>query len=95
MSFHAVASDFHAAGKVIDYLRHLVPRAPYVVAKFRSPLVQCVLASGVAGGRFDVAVCDFVDAAVNFPSVLVTPTVLFQHNVESELWRRQAEIESN
>jgi len=42
-----------------------------------------------------VAVCDFVDAAVNFPLVLVTPTVLFQHNVESELWDRQAEVESN
>jgi len=95
MTFHAAASDFHAAGKVTDYLRHLVSPAPYVVAKFRSREVQRALASGVTGGRFDVVVCDFVDAAVNFPSVLVTPTVLFQHNVESELWRRQADVESN
>jgi len=95
MTFHAVGSDFHALGKVIDYLRYLPSPTPYVVAKFSSLEVQRVLASGAGGGRFDVAVCDFVDAAVNFPTVLATPTVLFQHNVESELWRRQAEVESN
>ncbi len=95
MTFHALASDFHPVGRVVDYVRHLASRAPYVVAKFSSREVQRVLASGVGYGRFDVAVCDFVDAAVNFPPVLVTPTVLFQHNVESELWRRQAEVESN
>jgi sugar transferase (PEP-CTERM/EpsH1 system associated) len=29
---------------------------------------------------------------VNFSSALATPPVLFQHNVESELWRRQAAL---
>jgi len=93
MTFHEFASDFHTAGRVVDYVRHLVSPAPYVVAKFRSPQVQRVLASA-GDGRFDVAVCDFADAAVNFPLVPVIPTVLFQHNVESELWRRQADVES-
>jgi len=95
MTFHAAASDFHPVGRAIDYLRYLTSPAPYVVAKFRSLEVHRVLASRVMCGRFDVAVCDFVDAAVNFPPVLVTPTVLFQHNVESELWHRQAEVESS
>jgi len=45
--------------------------------------------------RFDVAVCDFLDAAVNFPSSPTVPSVLFQHNVESEIWRRHAETETN
>jgi glycosyltransferase involved in cell wall biosynthesis len=42
-----------------------------------------------------VAVCDFSHAAVNFPKSLTTPSVLFQHNVEAEIWRRHAETESN
>jgi glycosyltransferase involved in cell wall biosynthesis len=46
-------------------------------------------------GRFDVAVCDFLSASLNFPQKLVTPTVLFQHNVESSLWKRIAATESN
>ena len=40
-------------------------------------------------------VCDFLDAAVNFPRILNMPTVLFQHNVESEIWRRHASTASN
>jgi glycosyltransferase involved in cell wall biosynthesis len=40
-------------------------------------------------------VCDFLDAAVNFPEKPSIPTVLFQHNVESEIWRRHAETVSN
>jgi len=34
-------------------------------------------------------VADFLDAAVNLPELTIT-TVLFQHNVESEIWRRYA-----
>jgi glycosyltransferase involved in cell wall biosynthesis len=40
--------------------------------------------------RFDVAVCDFLSASLNFPRQAATPAVLFQHNVESVLWTRQA-----
>jgi glycosyltransferase involved in cell wall biosynthesis len=40
-------------------------------------------------------VCDFLDAAVNFPGGLDISTILFQHNVESEIWRRRALTESS
>jgi glycosyltransferase involved in cell wall biosynthesis len=43
--------------------------------------------------RFEVAVCDFLSSTLNFPDRLATPTVLFQHNVESILWQRRAEFE--
>jgi glycosyltransferase involved in cell wall biosynthesis len=42
-----------------------------------------------------MAVCDFLDAAVNFPARLTIPSVLFQHNVESEIWRRHAATAGN
>jgi glycosyltransferase involved in cell wall biosynthesis len=45
--------------------------------------------------KFDLAVCDFLAASLNFPENLVTPTVLFQHNVESALWQRMASVEAN
>jgi glycosyltransferase involved in cell wall biosynthesis len=42
-----------------------------------------------------VAVCDFLSASSNFPPTLPVPTVLFQHNVETSLWRRLTEREMN
>jgi sugar transferase (PEP-CTERM/EpsH1 system associated) len=79
----------------LDYLRRLPHSAPYAVTKFTSREVQSKVATLLAGGRFDIAVCDFLAASLNFPSVLKTPTVLFQHNVESALWERQARHEAN
>jgi sugar transferase (PEP-CTERM/EpsH1 system associated) len=79
----------------LDYLRHLPNSAPYAVTKFTSREVQNKAATLLTGGRFDVAVCDFLAASLNFPSALETPTVLFQHNVESALWERQARHEGN
>ena len=75
----------------LDYVRHLPSRAPYAVTKFTSRAVRRRLEACMLSQRFDVAVCDFLSASLNFPSRLTTPTVLFQHNVESVLWRRQAE----
>jgi polysaccharide biosynthesis protein PslH len=73
-----------------DYLRRLPSAAPYAVSRFRSPTVQKRLRQCISGKAPDVVVCDFLDAAVNFPDSLATPWVLFQHNVESEIWRRHA-----
>jgi glycosyltransferase involved in cell wall biosynthesis len=78
-----------------DYLRHLFSRAPYAVTKFTSPRVKSRVRSWMDERRFDVAVCDFLSASLNFPRELLTPSVLFQHNVESALWQRQAEHEPN
>lgn len=81
--------------RALDYLFRLADRAPYAVSRFKSSRVQEQLDSWFKQGRFDVAVCDFLDAAVNFPFSRIVPSVLFQHNVESEIWRRHAEMETN
>ncbi len=93
MTIHTGGQGLLASG--LDYLRHLPSRAPYAVTKFTSVEVQRYIAALLSGGRFDIAVCDFLAASLNFPSVLETPTVLFQHNVESSLWQRQARHEPN
>ncbi len=79
----------------IDYLRHIFSPAPYAVTKFTSLRAAALIREWMAERSFDVAVCDFLSASLNFPAELRTPTALFQHNVESVLWRRQADYEPN
>jgi polysaccharide biosynthesis protein PslH len=79
----------------LDYLSHLPDAAPYAVSRFSQSIVKRQLKDWFSQGKFDVTVCDFLDAAVNFPERLDIPSVLFQHNVEGEIWRRHAETASN
>ena len=76
------------AARGVDYLWRLPNAAPYAVSRFASEKVRERLQSCLSQQRPDVVVCDFLDAAVNFPEHLAVPSVLFQHNVESEIWRR-------
>jgi glycosyltransferase involved in cell wall biosynthesis len=82
--------ELSGAARGLDYLAHLGARPPYAVSRFADAKVQKQLRTWFREQRFDVAVCDFLDAAVNFPGRLSIPSVLFQHNVESEIWRRHA-----
>ncbi len=81
--------------QTLRYFRNVPSSAPYAVAKFTSPQIQKLISQWDRERRFDVFVCDFLSASLNFPVTLNTPTVLFQHNVESALWKRQAAHESN
>jgi polysaccharide biosynthesis protein PslH len=82
-------------GTVLDYVRHTASPAPYAVTKFTSARARQMIADWMREGRFDVMVCDFLSASLTFPAELGTPTALFQHNVESALWTRQAAHEAN
>ncbi len=87
--------ELSGIGRGVDYLAHLNAEPPYAVSRFACSKVQDQLQTWFREQRFDVAVCDFLDAAVNFPSRLSSPSVLFQHNVESEIWRRHASTAGN
>lgn len=92
---HTSALEGTPLQRGLHYLRRLPSRAPFAVTKFIAPEVRRILAAWIAERRFDVAVCDFLSTTLNFPFHLATPTVLFQHNVETVLWRRKADYESN
>jgi polysaccharide biosynthesis protein PslH len=94
VSIHTGAPDATELERRLDYLRRLPDPAPYAVSKFTDPKVQRLLADWIPNRRFDVAVCDFLSSALNFPRDLATPTVLFQHNVETVLWQRKAQFEA-
>jgi len=88
-------ADTSSLSRGVDYLAHLPSAFPYAVGRFVSAEVRQNICDRFQERRFDVAICDFLDAAVNFPADLPVPCVLFQHNIESEIWRRHAATESN
>ena len=78
-----------------DYLVRLPRRAPYAVIRADSAGVRWALKQSFDAAKFDLAVCDFLLPTVSIPAKRSVPIVLFQHNVESEIWRRHVEVESN
>lgn len=74
----------------LDYLFRVPSQAPYAVRKFTHSKVRRTISQWLANSSFDVAVCDFLSASLNFPDQPVVPVVLFQHNVETMLWQRMA-----
>lgn len=75
-------------------LRHLASRLPVSVATDRSPAGRRVVETELAR-RPDVVVFDFPHAAMLAPGRFPVPSVLFTHNVESEIFRRHAEVASS
>lgn len=92
---YTATPDSTTLKRVLLYLLRLPLRAPFGVSKFMSHEARRLLAQWLNEGRFDVAVCDFLSASLNFPKKSATPVAIFQHNVESILWKRQAEYEAN
>jgi glycosyltransferase involved in cell wall biosynthesis len=93
-TIHTAALDGTAFAQSVDYIGRVFQRAPFAVSKFTHPEVKRVVTSWIAADKFDVAVCDFLSASLNFPETPVN-TVLFQHNLETALWQRMAATESN
>jgi glycosyltransferase involved in cell wall biosynthesis len=78
----------------VTRMRHLVSRLPVSVATDRSRPGRRVVDAELAR-RPDVVVVDFPHAAVLTPVALGVPSVLFTHNVESEIFRRHAALAVN
>lgn len=76
----------------VDLFRNLFSRLPYAVAKYRSGDMESRVRRRVGEGGHDLVVCDFLFPSRNVPRDLDCPTVLFQHNVEAEIWRRHVSV---
>ena len=75
-------------------LRHILADLPISVATDRWPAATAKIAAELSR-RPDVVVVDFVHTAVLMPPMPETPSVLFTHNVEAEIFRRHAEVAGN
>lgn len=75
-------------------MRHLMSRLPIPVATdISSPALGRVAAELAA--EPDLIVVDFAHAAALLPRCISTPSVLFTHNVEAEIFARHFEIAAN
>ena len=83
-------------GKLYAYtrMRHLVSRLPVSVATDRWPPAREAIAAELAR-RPDLLVIDFAHTAALMPRQVATPTVVFTHNVEAEIFRRHSEVAAN
>lgn len=79
----------------VGALVNLASSLPYAVSRFRSNRLRHLLAAKLKEQRYDLVVADFLFPAASLPWELKVasqcPWVLFQHNVESMIWRRRAE----
>jgi sugar transferase (PEP-CTERM/EpsH1 system associated) len=74
---------------------NLISPQPYAIKKYESATMRREIIERARTGAFDVLVCDFLALALNVPSDLPCPAVLFQHNVEAMIWKRHYEVQSN
>lgn len=88
-----VSSDAPAKGS-LGYVCHagtnaLFSRRPFVLDRYISRRWRARIEE--LGAEADVVVCDFLTPAPNFEGLrLAAPVVLFQHNMESQIWKRLA-----
>jgi polysaccharide biosynthesis protein PslH len=74
---------------------NLFSRLPYAVSRFRSSRLKFQIEQLLKSQPFDLLVCDFLFPAASLPwnqkQVIGIPWILFQHNVESMIWKRRTE----
>ena len=91
---HATRAKF-SAGFYAELALNLASSLPYAIRKYKSDAMTRAIAEATSQDHFDVVICDFLAPSVNLPRNLQTPVVLFQHNVEAEIWRRHYEVQQH
>jgi glycosyltransferase involved in cell wall biosynthesis len=67
----------------------LFSRLPIAIQRYRSTAMEHAIAALQARESFDAMVCDFLTPSINIHNI--ERFTLFQHNVETMIWRRHAE----
>jgi len=78
-----------------DLALNLSSRLPYAIQKYRSAEMRRAVERELSERNHDVVVCDFLVPSINLARDRRCPAVLFQHNVESMIWRRHYEVQTN
>lgn len=78
-----------------DLALNLCSPLPYAIQKYRSRAMRSAIERETRERKYDVVVCDFLVPSINLPPALYRSAVLFQHNVESMIWQRHSEMQTN
>jgi polysaccharide biosynthesis protein PslH len=76
-------------GIIPQLIKSIVSATPLAVSRYSSRKLKQKIAALIATEQYDSIVCDFLAAAPNLPDL--RQCVLFQHNVETTIWRRHVE----
>ncbi|NWF73054.1 MAG: glycosyltransferase [Nitrospirae bacterium] len=77
-----------------DLAKNVLSGRPYAIDKYRSADFTDTIGRLIRTKRIELVVCDFLHPSINLPSALACPMVLFQHNVEAMILRRQFEVQT-
>ncbi len=74
----------------IELGSNFLSKLPYVIQKYESKAMTDRIRELDQFGSYDLIICDFLTPSINlFPQGKTkTPVLLFQHNVESIIWKR-------
>ncbi len=76
-------------------LRNLLSPLPYSVQVHRTAALRAAIRQVAARHAVDLWHCEWTPYAENLRGTVDAPWVVMAHNVESLIWRRYAEVESN
>ncbi len=93
-AFH-LPDDWSKVSLVKSLFLNLFSPLPYTVQKYYSKEARQTIAELIQGVNFDILHCDMIDLAGYIYDYNPKATVLVNHNVESTLMLRQAEVEKN
>ena len=82
-----------SAGFALALARSWASPLPVDLYKARVPGLVATVSRLIDSGEVDVCVADFLAAAPSVPLGGRVPTLLFQHNVEHQIWKRLARTE--
>lgn len=88
-------SEKYSARFYLDLLANQLSDLPYFIAKCCRPEFSKTLRTIAQDHHVDLLLCDFLQTAVPALELPTTPRVIFQHNVEYLLRKRQYEAESS
>ena len=74
-------------------LRSWLSPHPLHFWRWRAPALRGEVTRLLAAGDVDLCVADFLHAVPNVPLAGPVPVVLFAHNVEHMIWKRQSQVE--
>lgn len=78
-----------------QYARGFFSRQPHQFFRYHNSRASLGLRQLIETEKFDVVVCDFLAAAGMVPWHFPIPKVLFTHNVEALIWKRQCAVARN
>ncbi|WP_395747308.1 glycosyltransferase family 4 protein [Prosthecobacter sp.] len=69
---------------------------PYALEKYEAPQLREKLRELARTDAFDLVICDFLAPALNFSGLSFSaPRLLFEHNMEAQIWQRLAASQSS